>query len=205
MITLRRFHRIEALLRQVGYGPIIEWSENISEPIHAEEFAREAAFVIVGSGFRNSVAAPILERCMVALTAGRSAATEFGHEGKSRAIDFIWTEREVLFAAYKREEDKIDFLRTMPWIGPVLVWHLAKNLGGDYAKPDVHMERLARRDKTTTHKMCARLAKEANYRVATCDTIIWKSCESGLLDSARYEAEGWKAAFSPKRFLANRS
>ena len=204
MITLQRFRMIEALLRQVGYGPIIDWSENIRPPADADAFAREAVFCICNSGFRNAVAAPIVERCMDALRAGQSAATEFGHEGKTNAIDVIWAEREVLFAAYRATEDKLAFLRQLPWIGPVTCYHLEKNLGGDYAKPDVHMERLARREKTTTRKLCRRLARLTGYRVATIDTILWRACADGLLDSARYEAEGWKAAFRPKRFLASR-
>lgn len=202
MITLRRFRRVEMALRQAGYAPIIDWSENILPPADAEAFAREAAFTVCNSGFRNSIAVPIFERCMAAIKGGRSAATEFGHEGKCRAIDQIWTERKSLFAAYLAEEDKISFLRTLPWIGRITSYHLEKNLGGDYAKPDVHMERLARRDKTTTHKLCRRLARETGYRVATIDTVLWRACAEGLLDSRRYEAEGWRFAFRPEMLLS---
>lgn len=202
MITLRRFRRIEMALRQAGYAPIIEWSENVLPPATAEAFAREAAYIVCNSGFRNSIAVPIFERCMAALKNGQSAATEFGHAGKCQAIDQIWTERESLFAAYQGEEDKISFLRTLPWIGKITSYHLEKNLGGDYAKPDVHMERLARRDKTTTERLCRRLARETGFRVATIDTIMWRSCADGLLNSALYEMEGWTAAFRPNEFFA---
>lgn len=202
MITLRRFRRIEAALRQAGYSSIIDWSESILPPTDADAFAREAVYVICNSGFRNSVAVPIFERCMSSLRNGRSAASEFGHVGKHQAIDHIWAEREKLFAAYRAHEDKIAFLHEMPWIGPVTSYHLEKNLGGDHAKPDVHMERLARRDKTTTHKLCRRLARETGYRVATIDTVLWRACAEGLLNSARYEAEGWRLAFHPKTFLS---
>ena len=204
MITLKRYRRIEALLVQVGYAPVIEWSDNIPKPEDAEAFAREAAFVICGSGFRNAVAVPIVKRCMVALRNGGSAATEFGHPGKTKAIDYIWANRNALFAGYNAEEDKIGYLRTLPWIGSVTAWHLAKNLGGDHAKPDVHMERLARRDKTTTFELCARLSQETGRRVSRIDTVLWRACADELLDSAQYEAEGWTTAFSPERFLANR-
>lgn len=204
MITLKRYFRIEFFLRQVGYGQIIDWSENIPQPRDAEAFAREAAFVICGSGLRNSVAAPIVERCMGALRTGYSAATEFGHPGKTAAIDYIWANRDALFAGYDADENKVGYLRTMPWIGSVTAWHLAKNLGGDHAKPDVHMERLARRNKTTTFRLCARLSRETGLKVARIDTVLWRACADMLLDSARYEAEGWTAAFSPKRFFANR-
>ena len=118
----------------------------------------------------------------------------------------LWLKpREILFAAYRAHEDKIAFLGEIPWIGPITSYHLEKNLGGDHAKPDVHMERLARRDRTTAHRLCEGLARESGFRVATIDTILWRACADGLLDSARYELDGWTAAFRPKRFLASRN
>ena len=204
MITHKRFRQLEAILRGAGNGPLIDWAETIAKPADADAFAPEAIYVIVNSGFRNSIAVPIVERCMVALKAGRSAGTEFGHEGKHKAIDAIWAARESLFSAYQGSDDQIAFLRSLPWIGPVTAWHLAKNLGGDHAKPDVHMERLARRNRTTTKKLCERLARQTGYRVATIDTVLWRACADGLLDSAKYEADGWKAAYRPKEFLAVR-
>ena len=203
MITVKRFRRIEAVLREAGYGAIIDWSETIPKPVDAEEFAEKAIFVVCASGFKYAIAKPISERCMVALRAGLSSATEFKHPGKQVAIDRIWAEREEMFAAYQREPDKLAYLKTLPWVGPVTRFHLEKNLGGDHAKPDVHMERLARRDKTTTHKLCRRLARQTGYRIATCDTLLWRACEAGLLSSKIYEREGWKAAFRPKEFLAS--
>lgn len=205
MITSKRYGRIELLLREAGYGPIMEWSENIAEPTDSEAFARETTFVVCGSGFRNALAVPIVERCMLALRNGHSAATEFGHPGKAKAIDYIWANRDALFAGYCAEENTIEYLQTMPWIGPITAWHLAKNLGGDHAKPDVHMERLARREKTTTFELCARLSRETGRKISRIDTVLWRACADQLLDSARYESEGWKAAFSPKRFLASHS
>lgn len=204
MITLRRFRAIEHLLREAGFAPSIDWAESIAVPVDADAFATEAIYVICNSGFRNAVAVPIFERCMIALKEDRSSGTEFGHEGKHQSIDRIWRDRNALFAAYAAADDKIDFLRTLPWIGPVTAWHLEKNLGGDHAKPDVHMERLARGDRTTTHKLCARLARQTGYRVATIDTVLWRACAEGLLNSKVYETDGWAAAFQPKRFLANR-
>lgn len=204
LITLKRFQRIEQALRQAGYGASIDWAESIPLPKDADAFASEAIYVICNSGLRNSLAVPIFERCMSALGQGRSAASEFGHEGKHHAIDRIWEDREALFTAYAAADDKIDFLSTLPWIGPVTAWHLEKNLGGDHAKPDVHMERLARRDRTTTHKLCLRLARQTGYRVATIDTVLWRACAEGLLSSKVYETDGWAAAFQPKRFLASR-
>ena len=205
MITLKRFKAIEATLRQAGFGPGIDWAETVAEPADANAFASEAIYVICNSGFRNSVALPISRQCVRAVKEGRSAAEVFGHDGKSKAIDHIWRKRDALFAAYQREADKLAYLQTLLWIGPVTAHHLIKNLGADHAKPDVHMERLARRDQTTTAKLCKRLAKQTGYRIATIDTVLWRACAEGLLSSSKYEAEGWKAAFQPEKFLSSRS
>lgn len=202
MITLKRFRRIEAVMRAAGYGHIIEWSEAIPKPADADTFAEQAVYVICNSGMMNRVAEPIYIRCMVALRKGLSSTSVYGHPGKATAIDRIWAKREQLFEAYLTEADTIAFLRSLPWIGEITSFHLAKNLGADVAKPDVHMERLARRDRTDTHKLCARLSRQTGYRIATIDTVLWRACADGLLDSTAYEARGWKAAFKPKRFLS---
>lgn len=194
MLTLNRFRRLEAALRRRGYGPTIEWSENIQPPNDADDFAERTIYVILNSGFRNSVAEPIYHRCIAALRRGDSATAEFRHPGKAPAIDTIWNEREFVFQQYRQSAEPIAFLEQIRWIGPVTALHLGKNLGLQHAKPDVHMERLARRDKTTTAKLCARLALATGYRVATIDTMLWKACESGLLNSSVYERDGWTAA-----------
>ncbi len=196
MLSVNRFRRLEAALRRRGYGPTIEWSEIIQPPNDADDFAERTIYVILNSGFRNSVAEPIYHRCVAALRTGLSATTVFRHPGKAPAIDTIWQAREALFEEYGRATDPIAFLEEIRWIGPVTALHLGKNLGLQHAKPDVHMERLARHDKTTTAKLCERLARATGYRVATIDTLLWKACESGLLKSAVYERHGWTAAIS---------
>jgi hypothetical protein len=197
VITVKRFRKLEAALRQAGYGPVIGWSESIQPAETAEEFAAAAIYVICNSGMNNRVAGPIAVRCLAALASGASATSVFGHPGKGPAIDAIWQQRAVLFARYRSQDDKLEVLNELPWIGPVTRHHLAKNLGADTAKPDVHLERLARRDKTTTQTLCRRLARLTGYRAATIDTILWRACADGLLGSRRYEAEGWRAAFQP--------
>lgn len=195
MITLLRFRKLESALREAGYGPVIEWSERIEEAADPDDFAVRAIYVICNSGMRFTVAGPIFERCMTALRCGRSACEVFQHPGKGPAIDQIWQRRNELFAGYRAAIGKLDFLEALPWIGTVTKHHLAKNLGADTAKPDVHLERLARREKTTAQRLCRRLARLTGYRVATIDTVLWRACADGVLNSRRYEQEGWKAAF----------
>ena len=191
---------LEAALRGQGYGPMIKWSESIQPPATAEEYAAAAIYVICNSGMKNSVAAPIAERCIEAVVAGTSATTAFGHPGKAAAIDQIWNDRAELFQRFNAAQKKLDVLGELPWIGPVTKYHLAKNLGADEAKPDVHLERLARGDKTTTRTLCRRLSRASGYRIATIDSVLWRACADGLLDSRTYEAEGWGTAYRPQAY-----
>ncbi|MFC3786291.1 hypothetical protein GGR90_002249 [Sphingopyxis italica] len=202
MITLKRFLRLEKLLRDAGFAEDIDWSEAVPVTISPEEFADHAIYVICNSGMKNSVAEEIHKRCMIALYLGKRVRRVFGHPGKSKAIEQIWRDREVLFVAYLIAAEPVSFLQCLPWIGPITSYHLAKNLGADVAKPDVHLERLARRDKTTTHRLYRRLARETGYRVATIDTILWRACAEGLLNSTTYERAGWMAAYNPTKLSA---
>jgi len=197
MITLKRFRRIERAVRDAGYGPVIEWTEGIVEPDSADTFASEAIYVICNSGMKVTVAEPIYQRCMHALTEGQSATTAFGHPGKGPAIDEIWARRLELFDGFQAASDKVEFCADIPWIGPVTKYHLAKNFGADVAKPDVHMERLAQVETTTPARMCKRLARETGYRAATIDTILWRACADGILNSRRYVEQGWRGSFRP--------
>src|SRR5690606_33268092 len=107
----------------------------------------------------------------------------FGHPGKAAAMQEIWDRREELFRGFLEAEDRLAYLATLPWIGKVTKYHLAKNCGIDCAKPDVHLERLARLEGTDVHSMCARLARETGYRIATVDVVLWRACATGVLDS----------------------
>lgn len=195
MITLRRFQRLLRAVEQAGYDDDAIWSEKLGPPASADQFAEAAAYVIVNSGMKYEVAQGIYERCLKALHAGKPVRKVFGHPGKARAIDGIWARRSELFEAFLQADDKLDFCASLPWVGPVTKYHLAKDFGIDVAKPDVHLARLALKDKTTVARMCARLSRRSGFRIATIDTILWRACATGILNSRTYQAEGWRKAF----------
>lgn len=197
MITLLRFRRLEQAVKSAGFLANIDWTEQLAAPSDSDEFARAAIYVIANSGMKNSVAMPIYDRCIAALERAQEVRRVFGHPGKAQAMETIWAKRYELFEEYLIAPDKIAFCASLPWVGPVTKFHLARDLGDDVAKPDVHIDRLARRDRTTVERMCRRLARQSGYRVGTVDIILWRACEQRILDSRRYERVGWKAAFRP--------
>lgn len=182
-ISKELFDRVDKAVRRAGYTAAIEWSENIKPPATASQLAREAIYVICNSGMSNKVAVPIFERCMLALRQGKSSKTVFGHPGKAAAIDEIWKRRRSLFRKHRDADDLIAFCGSLPWVGPVTKLHLAKNLGADVAKPDVHLLRLSEPAGETAQGLCERLAKETGYRAATVDLILWRACADGIIHS----------------------
>lgn len=197
MITLLRFRRLEQAVKRAGFLANIDWTEQLAAPADSEELARAAIYVIANSGMKNSVAVPIYDRCIAALERARKVRRVFGHPGKAQAMETIWRKRQELFEGFLIAPDKIEFCASLPWVGPVTKFHLARDVGADVAKPDVHLERLARRDRTTVERLCRRLARQSGYRVGTVDIILWRACEQRILDSRRYELHGWKAAYRP--------
>lgn len=177
------FAKIDVAVRNAGYEAAIEWSENVRPPRNANQFASEAIYVIINSGMSNKVAVPIHHRCMRALRQGKSVTTVFGHPGKAAAIDWIWKRRRWLYRKHQETDDLLAFCESLPWVGPVTAHHLAKNLGADVAKPDVHLIRLAKPGGESVQELCERLAAETGYRAATIDMILWRACADRIIHS----------------------
>lgn len=182
MISKADFQRLIHLLGEEADDDIT-WAESITEPEDAEDFALEVIFVICNSGMKNTIARQIYDRVATALKEGRSASEKFGHKGKAQAIDRIWRDRAEYFRGFQRSLDKLTYCGNLPWIGNITKYHVAKNFGVDVAKPDVHLARLAEIHQTTPQALCEALARETGYRVATVDTIIWRACANGILNS----------------------
>jgi hypothetical protein len=65
----------------------------------------------------------------------------------------------------------------LPNIGPITRWHLARNLGFDVVKPDIHLQRLAQAyGFPTPASMCGELGRRYNERVGAVDLILWAYC-----------------------------
>jgi hypothetical protein len=182
-ISCELFAEIDRAVREAGYAAAIEWCENIKPPATAAKLASEIIYVIINSGLSNRVAVPIFQRCMSALASGNSATTVFGHPGKAAAIDLIWQDRAALYRKLKITDNLVDYCAKLPWIGPVTRFHLARNLGADVAKPDVHMNRLADAEGLTAQELCERLARETGYRAGTVDLVLWRAAEAGIIHS----------------------
>lgn len=193
MITANDFARIRVALGELAEEDI-EWAQGCCPPENAYDFAREVIFVICNSGMKNTVARGIYEKCIVQLDHGRPVIDVFRHAGKVAAIEYIWRERLRLYTRLicdiaaadgtaETAEHILTFAESLPWIGGITKYHVAKNFGAQLAKPDVHLQRLADREGTTAQALCERLAGETGLCVAAVDTVLWRACANGVLDS----------------------
>lgn len=173
-------------LIEAGYEEEIRWAENVGECKSAIEFSREHAFVVCNSGMKEQIARSIYEKLWKILLRGKRKLNEkdFGHNPKRMAIQWVFDNQETLFRTYTRAksiEEKLEFLQTLPHIGPITVYHLAKNFGVDCCKPDRHLERIAQAEGTTPAALCAKLAKATGDRIATVDMVLWRAANLGLI------------------------
>ncbi len=186
ILNVAAMRALRWLLAERGFESDFDWAESVSFPECPEDLIREYAFVVINSGMKATVARGIFGRVWAAVRLGRSASTEFGHQGKSAAIDLGWQERSVWYAeaAQLTGPALVDWCVSRPWVGPITKWHLAKNLGADAAKPDRWMVRLAKSHNETVEGLCDRLARDLGWRVGTVDVVLWRACAVGLCQPA---------------------
>lgn len=161
----------------------IRWAEALLPPDNAEDFALETIYVICNSGMKHTIARQIYDRVVPQIKDGGPALAVFKHGGKAAAIDLIWRDRDRLYREYMDAPDKVAYAQTIPWIGGITCYHVVKNFGADVAKPDVHLQRLADWERTTPQGLCEQVARATGYRVATVDTILWRACATGVINS----------------------
>ena len=191
-LTADDYLALRERLVRLGFGEEIEWQRTAGPPPSAEDFALEAIYVICASGMKQQTARLIYDRVVDVMSQGKAPGAVFGHALKCRAIEAVWRDRQEIFARYEAAltvEEQLAVLRGLDHIGPITVWHLAKNFGMDVVKPDRHLMRLAAAEESTPQELCERLARATGDRIATVDLVLWRACNLGLLRPPKLDVE----------------
>jgi len=175
-----------------GFAYEIAWQATAGlADLSAEAFVREAAWVVLSSGMRESVVRGLFGRLasamydfnLAAMSVNQSAARAaslavFGHEGKIDAILQIADVARRTGAQGLHEllmSDPQGFLESLPYVGPVTWRHLAKNLGIRVAKPDRHLVRLAHAtSRSSVDALCDEIAEWVGEPVPVVDVVLWR-------------------------------
>jgi len=178
---------------EAGYGPEIDWQRSLNfKDVTESDLLREHAWVVLSCGMRESVVRrkfPAISGCfenwesaeMIATRAclcRQRALAHFNHPGKIdamiRAAETIASEGfgrlKALIARSPLRE-----LRRLGYIGPVTVYHLAKNLGLPVCKPDRHLVRLAEAvGRGDVQALCADVSDQSGDPIPVVDIVLWR-------------------------------
>jgi hypothetical protein len=186
---------VKAKLRVLasGYAPEILWQKTLRiQDLTEVDLLRECAWVILSSGMRESVVSkkfPDIGQAFFDWASAqeivwhrdhcvRTALPFFRHEGKIEAIaqsaQIIYSKGfEVLRDEIVR--DPIGTLRQFPYIGPATSFHMAKNIGLPFAKPDRHLCRLAALSGyEEPSDLCSAIAEYIGDPVSVVDIVLWR-------------------------------
>ena len=157
-----------------GYAGEAEYVNNLHfNKLEVKELFYQYVFVVVSSGMKNQVAMKIYDKFR---RSGDDPDT-IGHPGKREAIRRAGRKYPWWFSDLQKSTDKLEYLETLPWIGPITKYHLARNIGLDCAKPDRHLMKLAERfEFKDVQAMCQSIADRTGDRIGVVDVILWRYC-----------------------------
>lgn len=190
-------------LRKTEYADELNWQNQLCfDEITESQFLREHAWVVLNSGFRESVVRRYFDYISLSFCDWESAReiVKFHSECSESAYVVFKNKRKIsaiVEMSQRIEMDGFEFLKSeirndahrtlmsLPFVGSITAWHLAKNLGLDVAKPDRHLVRLAGRfGYECVHRMCDEISREVGQRVAVVDLVLWRFEERRLNGAA---------------------
>lgn len=191
--AIRLFIKASGYAVASGFDVAVEQQRTIRlDQLTERELLRESAWVVLCSGFRESIVRRYFghislcfcdwesaEAIVEAYPACKFAAKHvFANDAKLEGIVGIARHVvEVGFSNFKKAIlcNPILALQGLPYIGPITVLHLAKNIGVDSAKPDRHLARVSSKlGFPDAASLCAAVACATGESVSIIDLIIWR-------------------------------
>ncbi|NMA30683.1 MAG: hypothetical protein GX941_02600 [Candidatus Methanofastidiosa archaeon] len=198
-----RYLSIKAKVIKCGFASEIDWQDSLRfSNIHEKDFLREAAWVILSSGMRETIIRqkfPAISSAFLDWNGAHSIVANqqlcqqtaleiFGNRLKIKAI-LEWASKisKIGFKQIKSliECEGINFIQTLPFMGPATSYHFAKNIGLDVAKPDRHLVRIAyAAGYSNPSILCTDIARTIGDRVSVIDLVLWRfaTIESNYLE-----------------------
>lgn len=174
MELLDYYNNARSFILDSEYKSEMQWCENRPpfNETNKETFFLEYIYVVLNAGMREQVARKIYERFLKELD-----FNVIGHLGKRKAIMEASINYEEWFEQLQKSDDKIEYLKTLPWIGDITKYHLARNIGIDAVKPDRHLVRLSEQfNYDTPMDMCLKIQETTGEKLGVIDVVLWRYC-----------------------------
>lgn len=158
----------------------VEWQNSVKfSKTTPKYFFEQYVWVVLASGFKESIVQKIYDKW-------KKNPKDFStirHHLKRKAIESTSRRYRLLFSELRSKKtnyDRVEYLATLPYVGKITKYHLAKNLGIDVAKPDVHLQRLMKRFWfADVQQMCESIRKKTHHRISVIDIVLWRYAEQG--------------------------
>jgi len=197
------YRRVKDMVLRAGFGEEISWQASVDfNSISESDFLREHAWVTLSAGMKERVIRNLFHpisssfyywesaRIIVENESHcrNSALRHFNNIHKINAI--IITAKNISskgFNIFKANIhlDPLKILQSLPYIGPVTCYHLAKNIGLQVAKPDRHLTRLAHSaGYSDVQQFCKYISLQTGDSIPVVDIVLWRfaSITEGYLD-----------------------
>ena len=213
-ITAVIFNYLQIKMKMLGLDADRRSFDEIHEMLNTEtilsptEFAYECFYVICVAGFKQDYAKAMCNKIIDFVNKNEKFTVEdlltiYKNKTKVKAIKNVWDNRlsySYAFYSYKTVEEKVEFLGTLPHIGNITKYHLARNLGLNFVKYDIWIQRLGVAlygteefvDKVNNTKllpqikyfcdiMFDKIQEETGEKVGFIDVVLWRACQKGLI------------------------
>jgi len=190
---LSKYLFAKTIVLDEGYSSEISWQSNlIFDDLDERTFLRELAWVILSSGMRERIIANLFDdisKCFFDWLSAEAIVVNkdrcfhkairfFNNKAKiSAIIDGAHKINTISFDQLKKKirENPIENLQKFSYIGPVIVYHLAKNIGLPVAKPDRHLTRIANKEGySDVQKFCDEISKLSGDSIPVVDIVLWR-------------------------------
>jgi hypothetical protein len=192
-LGLRAYFHAKSAVIAAGFADEIDYHDRLSfNELQERDFLREAAWVILSCGMRESVVSQKFGQMSAAfldwvsgeaIVAQRdfcrsTALAVFTHPRKIEAILQIASAvASEGFAGIRHQvqESGATYLQRFSFIGPATSLHLGKNLGLNVVKPDRHLVRISSAlGYRSPHDMCQQLSTVLGEKACIIDVVFWR-------------------------------
>lgn len=173
-MSLGHYLQLKAQVEDMGGRNEITRSECVQLVVAPDEFWKEYTLVVCDKGASEQFTRVKL----IMATGGRPSSVE-NRSRLTEAVDWVWARRFELLHRYQIASSKLDFLETLPLIGPVSKYALARKLGYDCVESDPILDSVSPGESSSD--LCQRLRLLSGDRMATVAFVIRRSHECGLL------------------------
>lgn len=187
------YQKAKETVIRAGFVDEISWQESVNfYDVTESDFLREHAWVTLSAGMREKVIRYLFQAISLSFYDFESAdiivENEFRcrylalkHFNNPRKIDAIILMAHKIsaegFNLFKESLylNPLEMLQSLPYIGPITCYHLAKNIGLQVAKPDRHLTRLANHAGYNDVQMfCKDISLQTGDSVPVVDIVLWR-------------------------------